>query len=147
MDWVVERTNSMNDTWQLEWAEYREAEDRLELFFVEATQTPVGWEFSDRSTWEIRWQTVPPGMRLVWAAEYFKNALLQNRPIMGSIVYALRTEQSGFAAIQIVGNIDPILKVRRALRGQSILAEMRLRGAKRLARPLAEQWPGAALAA
>jgi len=132
---------------QLEWAEYLEADEGHELFFVEATETPAGWEFSARSTWEVRWQTVPPGMRLVWAAEYFKNALLQNRPIMGSIIYALRTERSGFAAIQIVGNVDPILRVKRALRGQSILAEMRLRGAKRLARPLAEQRPGTALAA
>jgi hypothetical protein len=85
-------------------------------------------------------------MRMVWTAEHFKKALREDRPIMRAIVYAVLTERDRFATIEIVGNIDPNLTAKRVWRGQSILAEMRLSYAKRLARPAAEQEP-AALAA
>jgi hypothetical protein len=133
--------------WQLDWGEYRETEDWRELIFVEATEEPKGWVFISRSTYDVRWQDVQPDMRLVLAAECFKKALNQNRPVTGSIVYALQTEHSGLAAIQIVDDIGPILKEKRALGNQCVLAEMRLSSAKRLEMPLAEQRPGAARAA
>src|SRR5574340_90513 len=137
----------MNETWELEWAEFREADYSRELFFIAASESPQGWTFSARSTWEVSWQRVPPDMRLVWAAEYFKRIAVQRRPITGSITYAVRNEQSRFTAIQILDDVDTILKTKRTSGDQSIVAEMRLRGVRLLAQPLAGQHPDGALAA
>jgi hypothetical protein len=41
------------------WEELREIDDgHSELFFMIAEQTPAGWAFSERSSWEVRWYSV-----------------------------------------------------------------------------------------
>jgi hypothetical protein len=41
---------------EIEWDEMRKTRDgREELFFVKGVRTPEGWQFFERSTWEVSW--------------------------------------------------------------------------------------------
>ena len=137
----------MSDTWRLEWADLLTAGGNGRVTVVEAMETLAGWDFRTRSTRAALWEAVPPSVRLVWAAEYFKHALLQRRRVRDSVVFALRTEEGGFKAVEIADKIEPILQAEREWCGTSILAEMHLRSAKRRSQPLAAPRSAEALAA
>ena len=50
---------------RIEWTEVRQGE----VFFVIADETAVGWEFWERSSWEIQWYRMQGSPELMAKAE------------------------------------------------------------------------------
>ena len=53
----------------VEWSETRATGGDRELFFVSAERRAHGWEFLERSTWEVRWFALAPTPERVTRAE------------------------------------------------------------------------------
>jgi hypothetical protein len=108
----MEATN-MNEQNRIEWGEMREYCKEPVPFFVDARETPQGWCFLERESWDFQSHEASPSPEGVFIANYAKEAIARGSLSYGSDFCLVRIEEGGvsrYAMFRERGSSGPSLQ-------------------------------------